>query len=280
MTRLCNSTKSSVYSSAMATGLFDPPPPYAGQLEPQINESFDSCPNGCDTGALTHSQLKDHLLDCPLQLVECEFASAGCNVKVPRRDLAGHMTENAQHHLMTATLLNLRLTRELHQRMDQKDKQISELQHTIANMDTHLKLLTPSSTNGYICHNIIMSDVNQFLASGNWTSDTFMDQREAMEFKLVIGIKNLKKHSSLTAWLTVYRYNKQRVRLNASFNYDLVIKILSHTQERDTFVVSWESADGQAHLCDTLFPLDELLVKNTSYVKDNRLHFQLYLKTK
>ena len=190
------------------------------------------------------------------------------------------MTENAQHHLLTATLLNLKLTRELHQRMDQKDKQISELQHTIANMDTHLKLLTPSSTNGYICHDIIMSDVNQFLASENWTSDTFMDQREAMEFKLVIGIKKFKKASSLTAWLIACRYNKQRVRLSASFNYDLVIKILSHTQERDTFVVSWESADGQMYPCDTLFPLDELLAKNTSYVKDNGLHFQLYLKTK
>ena len=98
------------------------------------------------------------------------------------------MTENVQHHLMTATFLNLKLTRELHQRMDQKDKQISELHHTIANIDTHLKLLTPLSTNGYICHDIIMSDVKQFLASGHWTSDTFTDQHEAMEFKLAIGI--------------------------------------------------------------------------------------------
>ncbi|XP_064407453.1 uncharacterized protein LOC135352219 [Halichondria panicea] len=256
---------------------FDPPPPYTGEPEPQINESLESCPNGCDTGVLTHGQLKDHLLDCPLQLVECEFASAGCNVKVPRRDLAGHMTESVQHHLLTATLLNLRLTRELH---DQKDKQISELQHTIANMDTHLKLLTPSSTNGYICHDIIMSDVKQFLASGNWTSDTFMDQCEAMEFKLVIGIKKLKKESNLTASLAVCRDNKQRVRLGFYFKANLIIKILSHTQERDPFVVSWGSINGRLPSCDKLLPLDELLAKNTPYIKDNRLHFQLYLKTK
>ncbi len=90
----------------MATGL-DPLPPYPGKPEPHIIESLDTCPNGCETGVLTHGQLKDHLLDCPLKLVECEFASAGCDVKVPRRDLAGHMTESAQHHLLTATLLNL-----------------------------------------------------------------------------------------------------------------------------------------------------------------------------
>ncbi len=256
---------------------FDPPPPYTGEPEPQIIESLDTCPNGCETGVLTHAQLQDHLLDCPLQLVECEFASAGCEVKVPRRDLAGHMTESIQHHLLTATLLNLRLTRELHQRMDQKDQQISELQHTI---DTHLKLLTPSSTNGYICHDIIMSDVKQFLASGNWTSDTFTDQREAMEFKLAIRI-NKKKESYLTAALMVCRDNKQRIRLNATNKYNMVIKILSHSQDRDPFVVSWENAVGYHNTpFERFFPLDELLAKNTPYIKDNGLHLQLYLKTK
>ncbi len=264
----------------MATG-FDPPPPYTGEPEPQIIESLDNCPNGCETGVLTHGQLQDHLLDCPLQLVECEFVSAGCDVKVPRRDLAGHMTESAQHHLLTATLLNLRLTRELHQRMDQKDKQISELQHTITNMDTHLKLLTPSSTNGYICHDIIMSDVKQFLASGNWTSDTFTDQREAMEFKLAIRInKKSKKESYLTARLIICRDNLQRISLSVPLKVNLVIKILSHTRDRDPFVVSWGSIRGILHSCDRFIPLDELLAKNTPYIKDNGLHFQLYLKTK
>ncbi len=85
------------------------------------------CPNQCEIDTFPRCQADRHLLECPLQLVECEFAGTGCNVKVPRRDLAGHMTENAQHHLMTATLLNLRLTRELHQKIEEKDQQITEL---------------------------------------------------------------------------------------------------------------------------------------------------------
>ncbi len=89
------------------------------------------CPNQCEIGTVPRCQADSHLLECPLQLVECEFAGAGCDVNVPRRDLVGHMTESAQHHLLTATLLNLRLTRELHQKMEEKDQQIVDLQKQV-----------------------------------------------------------------------------------------------------------------------------------------------------
>ncbi|XP_064401503.1 TNF receptor-associated factor 5-like [Halichondria panicea] len=86
------------------------------------------CPNQCEIGIVPRCQADSHLLECPLQLVECEFVGAGCDVKVSRRDLVGHMTESAQHHLLTATLINLQLTRELHQKMKEKDQQIVDLQ--------------------------------------------------------------------------------------------------------------------------------------------------------
>ncbi len=89
------------------------------------------CPNQCEIGTVLRSQADSHLLECPLQLVECKFAGAGCDVKVPRRDLVGHMTESVQHHLLTATLLNLQLTRELHQKMEEKDQQIVDLQKQV-----------------------------------------------------------------------------------------------------------------------------------------------------
>ena len=89
------------------------------------------CPNQCEIGTVPRCDAEKHLLVCPLQLVECEFANVGCEVKVPRRDLTRHMTENAQHHLMSATLLNLRLTRELHQKMEEKDQQIAELKQQL-----------------------------------------------------------------------------------------------------------------------------------------------------
>ena len=103
------------------------------------------CPNQCEIGTVPRCQADSHLLECPLQLVECEFVGAGCDVKVPRRDQVGHMTESVQHHLLTATLLNLQLTRELHQKMEEKDQQIVDLQKQVkeqgTNIDTKIQQL-------------------------------------------------------------------------------------------------------------------------------------------
>ena len=70
------------------------------------------CPNSCEVGSVPRCDLKAHLMVCPLQPVTCEYAEVGCDVKVPRRDLGHHMEKGQQQHLLSATLLNLRLTRE------------------------------------------------------------------------------------------------------------------------------------------------------------------------
>ena len=98
----------------------------------------EPCPNRCEIVTVPRCDVEKHLLVCPLQLVECEFAQSGCDMKVHRRDLFKHMTENAQHHLMSTTLLNLRLTRELHQKMKEKDQQIVNLQQQVKDLDTEM----------------------------------------------------------------------------------------------------------------------------------------------
>ena len=105
---------------------------------PNCTKYPEPCPNCCEIGTVHRCDVKKHLLVCPLQLVECEFAHAGCDVKVPRGDLAKHSTENAQHHLMSTTLLNLRLTRELHQKMEEKDQQIVHLQQQVKETDSKI----------------------------------------------------------------------------------------------------------------------------------------------
>ena len=105
---------------------------------PNCTKYPEPCPNRCEIGTVPRCDAEKHLLVCPLQLVECEFAHAGCEVKVPHRDLAKHMTENAQHHLMSTTLLNLRLTRELHHKMEEKDQQIVNLQQQVEDLNTEM----------------------------------------------------------------------------------------------------------------------------------------------
>ena len=95
---------------------------------PSCTKYPEPCPNQCDIGTVPRCDMQKHLTECPLQLVECEFAQAGCREKIPRQNLSRHMEEGAQRHLLSMSLLNLSLTRELHQKMAEKDQQIAELQ--------------------------------------------------------------------------------------------------------------------------------------------------------
>ena len=106
---------------------------------PNCTKYPELCPNQCDIGTVPRCDMEKHLTECPLQLVECEFAQAGCREKVPRQDLSRHMEEGAQRHLLSMSLLNLSLTRELHQKMAEKDQQIAELQGELQEQSRTLK---------------------------------------------------------------------------------------------------------------------------------------------
>ena len=104
------------------------------------------CPNSCEVGSVPRCDLEAHLMVCPLQPVMCEYAEVGCDVKVPRRDLGRHMEEGQQQHLLSATLFNLRLTREnteeknrLLRMIEERDQQIKEKDNIIAELQKQLK---------------------------------------------------------------------------------------------------------------------------------------------
>ena len=107
---------------------------------PNCTKYPEPCPNQCEIGTVPCCDMEKHLTQCPLQLVECEFAQAGCQVRVPRRDLARHVEEGGQRHLLSMSLLNLSLTRELHQKMAEKDQQIAELQEQLQEQNSKLEI--------------------------------------------------------------------------------------------------------------------------------------------
>ena len=108
---------------------------------PNCTKYPEPCPNQCDIGTVPRCDMEKHLTECPLQLVECEFAQAGCRERIPRQDLSRHMEEGAQRHLLSMSLLNLSLTRELHQKMAEKDQQIAELQEQLQEQNRKLEEL-------------------------------------------------------------------------------------------------------------------------------------------
>ena len=57
------------------------------------------CPNRCSRKAIEKQFVERHLAtDCPLSLVECEFHSVGCNVKLPRKEIKNHLKECSIKH--------------------------------------------------------------------------------------------------------------------------------------------------------------------------------------
>ena len=108
------------------------------------------CPNNCTPYAIECQNLQHHLdKDCPLQVVNCDFQYAGCEAKLPRKDMPAHLAENYSHITllgvlnqrlaqknddMAAKLLEKdeqikRLTEEFRREMEAKQTEITELKH-------------------------------------------------------------------------------------------------------------------------------------------------------
>ena len=88
------------------------------------------CPNECEIGMVPRCDVEKHRRECSLEPMLCEFVDVGCSVKVARRDFKRHMEESLQQHLLSATLLNLKLAKvaivEKDHQLIEKDKQLSQ----------------------------------------------------------------------------------------------------------------------------------------------------------
>ena len=93
-----------------------------------------SCPNQCTPHAIERQYFQDHLnKDCPLAIVNCDFHYAGCEMKLPRKDMPAHLAENIAH-LSLLSDMNLKLT----EKLLQKDTEIKQLRHGLQEMTVQL----------------------------------------------------------------------------------------------------------------------------------------------
>ncbi len=58
------------------------------------------CPNKCGATRIPRKQMATHREQCPLERVPCPFQEAGCKVKLVRRHLEKHVSQETQHHLL------------------------------------------------------------------------------------------------------------------------------------------------------------------------------------
>lgn len=90
------------------------------------------CPNACEVSPVERGKLEQHLTECSLQLVECQYAAAGCMYKVQRKDLASHLEQNLQQHLAMVSIFSFNtvevLHKEMQSRLDEKETKIERVQ--------------------------------------------------------------------------------------------------------------------------------------------------------
>ena len=72
------------------------------------------CPNACSRVTMKRRELARHLEEqCPLQVIQCPFTSAGCTVQLPRREMEEHEKMAVHQHLRM--MMSLLLLIETHQ---------------------------------------------------------------------------------------------------------------------------------------------------------------------
>ena len=66
------------------------------------------CPNACSIEKLKRLELVSHLEQCPLQVIQCPFTSAGCTAQLPRREIEEHKDKAVPRHLCMSVVLELK----------------------------------------------------------------------------------------------------------------------------------------------------------------------------
>ena len=58
------------------------------------------CPNKCEVGSVPREDMEAHRKECPLEMIQCEYYSVGCEVRMARKDQGKHDKKEMKEHLM------------------------------------------------------------------------------------------------------------------------------------------------------------------------------------
>ena len=181
-----------------------------------------ACPNNCEVEKFSLGDMDKHLAECPLELVTCEFADAGCSVKLARRDLKHHMEEKQQEHIISATLMNLKLTKESIAEKDkqlaekdrqlaesaiqlaEKDRQIAELQTQLSVFQRSFMETTKVALDRFLGiepHDFLLEGVAKVEQKREWQSKSFLPYVGGDRLVLHARSMDTKKHHTIGAHL-------------------------------------------------------------------------------
>ena len=99
------------------------------------------CPNKCRERAIERQHLQEHVEEaCPLQVIQCEYAYAGCKAELKRQLMAAHLDENVKRHLSMVSEVSKQVP-ELQCMVEQQRKQIEAMMSVMNQQHTRVEAL-------------------------------------------------------------------------------------------------------------------------------------------
>ena len=71
-----------------------------GQHKEECSKLPLPCPNNCEVGSVPHEDMEAHRKECPLEMIQCEYHSVGCKVRMAHQDQEKHKNKKMEEHLM------------------------------------------------------------------------------------------------------------------------------------------------------------------------------------
>ena len=160
------------------------------------------CPNECGASPIRRN-IDDHVTrECPLTMTECDFANIGCEVKLPRREMARHLEQNLTSHFSLLAVSHKKQQVILNQQQDQvkmlKEKccelttqnemyqlDITALNQDIIKLRTHLKLNCPTA-NVTFPVSYIVHTAKRHRELNPWTSPHFYSDKHG--YKMCVRV--------------------------------------------------------------------------------------------
>ena len=271
------------------------------------------CPNKCVvphtcTSASSASQsgtqicmiprcdIEKHCAECPLEIVDCEFADVGCKVRTTRQELKRHMEESQQEHLFSATLLNLRLTRET---IAEKDRQIVELQKQLAEKDRQIAdkdsemiqalvqlqqgvIEFTGGIFGFECHRISLENFSAWQmegSHGDWHSDPFYSH--SGEYRLQLNVETRERGTYMFVRL------KSGDQITYGKTFVVALQMLNQQSNHNHYIRFFELLMKNTLKSDysssyNFVKFEELygMNRDVQYLKDDCIKFVLWIKEK
>lgn len=251
-----------------------------------------TCPNNCEAEKFSLSDMDKHLAECTLELVTCEFADAGCSVKLARRDLKHHMEEKQQEHIISATLMNLKLTKES---IAEKDKQLAEKDRQIAELQTQLSVFQRSfmETTKVALDRFLGIGPNDFLLDGvamldkgrEWESRPFFSHIGG--YKLILNAHNMDTKNQRTSKQPFMKVHLHTLCVDNGYpaTFSVTLQVLNQLRNDDHYTRQFELVIKHfrgVYYSDPYdyISFDELYVpdRNIQYVVNDSIKLRMWVR--